>query len=93
MKVLLLQHFESYWEGPLRDLHNTNFEEYYATNITGVVPVCTYCFKPRKFYQKKLTYIETCGASQCISKQRLEMYANMPEEQRAAISAKKREGS
>lgn len=27
MKVLLLQHFESYWEGPLRDLHNTNFEE------------------------------------------------------------------
>lgn len=71
--------------------HNTNFEEYYATYITGVVPVCPYCFKPRKFYQKKLSYIETCGASQCISRQRLEMNANMPEEQRAAISAKKRE--
>lgn len=27
MNVLLLQHFESYWEGPLRDLHNTSFEE------------------------------------------------------------------
>ena len=69
--------------------HNTNFEEYYATYITGVVPVCPYCFKPRKFYQKKLSYIETCGASQCISKRRLEMHANMPEEQRAAISKKR----
>lgn len=27
MNVLLLQHFESYWEGPLQELHNTSFEE------------------------------------------------------------------
>lgn len=27
MKVLLLQHFESYWDGPMQDLHNTSFED------------------------------------------------------------------
>ena len=71
--------------------HDTNFEEYYATYMTGVTPVCPYCFKPRKFYQKKLAYIETCGASQCKGNLLKDYYANITQEQREANSARKRE--
>jgi len=60
--------------------HNLTYKDYYEIYETHITPLC-HCLKPRKFYQKTLTYADTCGSQRCASKIRNDKRATRTQEQ------------
>lgn len=48
---------------------NLTYQEYYEKYITGIIELCLFCGKLKKFYQKDHTYADTCGGPICVGKQ------------------------
>lgn len=48
--------------------HNITFQQYYETYVSGICPICPYCFKSCRMEQHTHEYAQTCSEKACRSK-------------------------